>query len=705
MEESDVPAGMSVITRDVDALEEFSPGGGLPDVESLLSDWQEQLAIADDGSNPIPSSSEQEAMMAKWRALIDSKETELRRVRRKELRKAYDGAAVPAHLTAWWSAEDDGGLDSDLGAEVEEEEGEVAAVEALLEAEAEGADDADDAFVRAWQSHAESDRENRERQAARKKLGSRAPEEVQKIASWLFQGGKLKQAAPAEPAIGIDLGTTNCACAAVDPSTGHPFIIPAADGARISPSVVSFVAAASAGGASAASSEGAEELPTPLLLAGKATGKATGKTAVEGAVEGGAARVLVGAKAQRQRVTNPHSTYSSTKRLIGRTATSSELRALAALDVPHTSLGAEGAREVLLACPALARAISPVDAAAELVRSLVVQAEATLGHAVSRAVVTVPAYFDDSQRLATETACLLSGLQEVKLLREPEAAALTYALDQQADSRVMVFDLGGGTFDVSILDVGSGVVEVIASAGDPRLGGDDWDHTIAQWLEDAFVQEHGVPVDGFGRRRLLDAAEEAKLHLSTHATTTVDVPFLAGDKGLTVTLSRRKFEALCRPLLLRLVPAMREAAGMAGLELDESNWGTLTRGDLDQAPQGVQQWQKTVAWRWRRMARRAGSTTAASFPLGDVPISKVLLVGGATRMPCIGRFIKRVTGLTALPDTRVNPDESVALGAAVMAGVLDGTVKQTVLRNPYQHSRAASKLADDILKPRDVYDI
>jgi hypothetical protein len=144
---------------------------------------------------------------------------------------------------------------------------------------------------------------------------------------------------------------------------------------------------------------------------------------------------------------------------------------------------------------------------------------------------------------------------------------------------------------------------------------------------------------------------------------------------------------------------------MAGLPLDESNMGTLLRGDVANLPPGVQQWQKEVAWRWRRMARRAGST--GSFPLGDVPISKVILVGGATRMPAIGRFIKRVTGLAVRHDARVNPDEAVALGAAVMAGILDGTVEQKVmtLNNPYQHSRAARKLADDLERPKPLYGI
>jgi heat shock 70kDa protein 1/2/6/8 len=675
--------GMSIVSRDV-LLDEFSPGGGpTTDVAALLSDWQEELAIADDGSKPLPSATEQEAMMASWRLLIDSKEKALRRTRAKKLRKAFGETWAPAHLTGWRTAED-GGLNAPSPLDDDEDD----AVDALLEAEADGADEADDEFVRAWQTIAEREREDRERQSARAQLASRVtPEPLQMMTSWLLQGGRRRKgstgAVADEIAIGIDLGTTNCAVAYID-ANGRPVIIPAADGARILPSVISFASQEPLAG-------GAEALP-PLLLAARANVSA---------------RVLVGAPAQRQRVTNPHSTYSSTKRLIGRTASSSELKALAALDVPYSVAGrAEGGREVLLACPALRRAISPVDAAAELVRAMILQARRTLGeNAAKRAVVTVPAYFDDSQRLATETACLLAGLEEVKLLREPEAAALLYALDARTDARVMVFDLGGGTFDVSILDVGAGVVEVIASAGDPRLGGDDWDRALADWLENTFIQEHGVPLDGFARRRLIDAAEEAKVYLSTQPTTQIELPALAEGKGLNITLSRRKFEALTRSLLLRLVPPMREAARMAGLPLDESNMGTLLRGDVANLPPGVQQWQKEVAWRWRRMARRAGST--GSFPLGDVPISKVILVGGATRMPAIGRFIKRVTGLAVRHDARVNPDEAVALGAAVMAGILDGTVEQKVmtLNNPYQHSRAARKLADDLERPKPLYGI
>lgn len=194
---------------------------------------------------------------------------------------------------------------------------------------------------------------------------------------------------------------------------------------------------------------------------------------------------------------------------------------------------------------------------------------------------------------------------------------------------------------------------------------------------------------------LLDAAEQAKLTLSEAAHAHIDVPFLIGQHGVNVTLSRRKFEALCRRLLLRLVPPMREVAQIAGVELDEERMGTLVKGDRSQLEPRVAQWQQQVAWRWRRMAKRAGGGKGGgghNKPLQGVPISRVLLVGGATRMPSIGRFIKRMTGLPAAPS--VQPEEAVALGAAVQAGILDGRVQQKLF-NPYQHERAAAKLADD----------
>jgi len=253
--------------------------------------------------------------------------------------------------------------------------------------------------------------------------------------------------------------------------------------------------------------------------------------------------------------------------------------------------------------------------------------------------------------------------------------------------------LGGGTFDVSVLDVGSGVVEVIASSGDPRLGGNDWDQTIAEWLEARFIEEHATPLDGFGRRRLLDAAEAAKLELSHAQATHIDLPFLVGECGLSVNLSRRKFEALTRHLVLRLVAPMQEVCDMAGITLDESRMGTLVKGGKASVAPRVQQWQRQVAWRWRRLAQRTSHPgLQPKAPTPGVPISRVLLVGGATRMPSIGRFIKRVTGLKASPT--VNPDEAVALGAAVQAGILDGQIAQRVF-NPYQHDRVTSNRADD----------
>ena len=637
--------GLSVTTRD--AL--LAPGSSVEaDVADLLKNWQETQAFStSDGTWDFR---EQERMMASWRQLVADKEKALLKAKRKEL--ASD-ASIPAFLTGWLVEDESPAMDEPA---IDEK-----AVEALIEAEAEKADKVDASFISEWQLQAER---TREKQSKERDGPSAKPAFLPSFFEKRRTEFKEKVKTD-EQAIGIDLGTTNCAVAAID-AEGKPVIIPTADGERVFPSIVSFLSKAG---------KGQDSLATPLLQ------------------PNGTSRVLVGESARRQFVTNPFSTFASTKRLIGRTASAQELKQLAALDVPHAV--SKNTREVLLACPSLRRAISPVDTAAELVRSLVRQAEDSLDRKVTSAVVTVPAYFDDSQRCATETACLLAGLEKVRLLREPEAAALSYALEQRKDTRIMVFDLGGGTFDVSILDVGSGIVEVIASSGDPRLGGNDWDSAIAQWLEDAFIQEHGKPLDGFARRRLLDASEAAKIALSEQQTTQIELPFLVGDCGLNVTLSRRKFEALCRGLLLRLVQPMREVADVAGIELDEERMGTLVKGNnYNNAAPKVQQWQRQVAWRWRRMSHRTGSSYAAGLnrPLQGVPISKVLLVGGATRMPSIGRFIKRMTGLTVKPT--VQPEEAVALGAAVQAGIFDGVVAQKVF-NPYQHERATRKLGDD----------
>jgi len=657
--------GLSVMSASAarDAL--LAPGDSMQaDVANILAEWQEAQAVADDGTRDHGSLKEQARMMASWRELIAEKERDLLKAKRKTLDIAELDGAVPAYLTGWlMEDEDPKSLADELGAFAADEFNEQA-VEALVEAETETADAFDQSFVAEWQLHAEKAREAQSRQRAG---ATAAPAAFFERWQDRRRGeyGSEPVFAREDSAIGIDLGTTNCAVASVGPD-GKPAIVPTADGERVFPSIVSFLSAAP-------TEAPAPPLPTPLL----------DPNATD-------ARVLIGEAARRQFVTNPYSTYASTKRLIGRTATAAELRSLAALDVPHAVT--PNSREVLLACPSLRRAISPVSVAAELVRGLIAQAEAHLESSVRSAVVTVPAYFDDSQRCATETACLLAGLERVRLLREPEAAALSYALEQRGDTRIMVFDLGGGTFDVSILDVGSGVVEVIASSGDPRLGGNDWDLAIANWLEELFLREHGRPLDGFARRRLLDASEAAKVTLSTQTHAQIEVPFLVGNAGVNVTLSRRKFEALCRGLLLRLVAPMREVADVAGIELDEARMGTLVKGNLERQPPRMRAWKQQVAWRWRRMAQRTGGGASLNRPLQGVPVSKVLLVGGATRMPAIGRFIKRMTGLTARPS--VDPEEAVALGAAVQAGILDGRCSQAVF-NPYGHERAAQSLAND----------
>jgi heat shock protein 1/8 len=654
-EDEDMAYGMSVLSaaaaREAALVASDSM---LPDVADMLSDWQEEQAIADDGVSPMC----EEEMMASWRKMLHAKERELVKTRREEIR--LDGTFLPAHLTGWRTHEPAAGDGSHGGAEEEEAE-----VEALLEADAEGADVLDDAFIAEWQLHAEQERA-RASSASTSAAGA-GPASL--LERWMDHSrGKASKKGvrdDEDSTIGIDLGTTNCAVAAV--LNGKPSIIPMPDGERVFPSIVSFLAPSSANASGTVAHANA-----PLLDPNSTS------------------RVLCGEAARRQFVTNRWSTYSSTKRLIGRTASAEELRQLCALDVPHSIT--PNTREVLLACPALRRAVSPVSIAAELVREIRVRAETTLQQPLRNAVVTVPAYFDDSQRCATQTACMLAGLERVRLLREPEAAALNFALDCKTDTRVMVFDLGGGTFDVSILDVGSGVVEVVASSGDPRLGGNDWDNVLTAWLEEQFVAEHGRALNGFARRRLLDAAEDAKIALSTATSVQVDVPFLVDDAGLNVTLSRRKFEALCRSLLLRLVPPMREVVEMAGLELDETRMGTLVKGFIGNSAPQVQQWQQQVAWRWRRLAQKSGAGASLKREALGVPISRVLLVGGATRMPSIGRFIKRMTGLTVKPS--VHPEEAVALGAAVQAGVLDGTIEQKVF-NPLQHERVTRKLVDD----------
>lgn len=677
----------------------FSKQPSDPDLANLIDEWKEELAIADDGETPL----DQEKMMDVWRKLIDKRERELFKSKSGGLRHH---SFVPAHLTSWddtvpenlesyddrsfdnesctklldsdWESESEAQWANSLTAsprrmvleqmakrlQAKQDAEDEQELESMRERDAEDADSADDAFTQEWQLHAEQARA----EAAASIEPSGPPEPLSLRKRWgLFGRGDKKEEADEEETVGIDLGTTNSAIAVI--RDGKPVLIPLPDGKRILPSIVSFLPV---GSEPATSWKGVDARP-PLFD------------------EQSLVRVVIGEEARRLYRTNRWSTYSSTKRLIGRTATAEELKQLMALDMPCKLYPEQ--RGMVLACPALGQHIEPFNVASEIVRELCIQAENSIGRPIRKAVVTVPAYFDEVQRMETETACILAGIETVRLLREPEAAALTFALECQKATRVMVFDLGGGTFDVSILDVGNGVIEVVASSGDPRLGGNDWDTALATWLADQFFELHGVKLDAVAYRRVLDAAEKAKVALSTEKQTQVELPRLVRHMGMNVTLTRRKFEALCRSLLLRLVPPMREVVEMAGLELDETRMGTLVKGYIKNTAPRIQKWRQKVAWRWRRLAQKRGLGTTFSQNRLGVPINEVLLVGGGTRMPSIGRFIKRMTGLTVKPS--VNPDEAVALGAAVQAGILDGRINQKLF-NPYQHDRVMDKVGDSI---------
>ena len=276
---------------------------------------------------------------------------------------------------------------------------------------------------------------------------------------------------------------------------------------------------------------------------------------------------------------------------------------------------------------------SPQEVSAMILHKLKTDAEAYIGAPVSQAVITVPAYFTDSQRQATKDAGKIAGLEVLRIINEPTAAALAYGVDKESEQKIMVYDLGGGTFDVSILDIGDGVLEVLATAGNNRLGGDDFDQRIIDWIVDEFKKENGIDLRGdrMAMQRLKEAAEKAKIELSGVATTTISQPYItmdaAGPKHLEMTLSRAKFNDLTRDLVEATMGPVRQALSDAG----------LSAGDL----------------------------------------SKILLVGGSTRIPAVQEAVKSITGKDAFKG--INPDECVAVGAAIQAGVLGGEVKDVLL--------------------------
>jgi len=337
---------------------------------------------------------------------------------------------------------------------------------------------------------------------------------------------------------------------------------------------------------------------------------------------------LVGQIAKRQAVMNPENTFYSVKRFIGRRFDEVTNEAT---EVSYKVLNVSN--NVKLDCPAASKQFAPEEISAQVLRKLVEDASKYLGETVTQAVITVPAYFNDSQRQATKDAGKIAGVEVLRIINEPTAASLAYGLDKKSNETIIVFDLGGGTFDVSILEVGDGVFEVLSTSGDTHLGGDDFDKKIVDYLAEEFRKAEGIDLrkDKQALQRLTEAAEKAKIELSSVTQAEVNLPFITatqdGPKHLDTTLTRQKFEELCADLIDRCrIPvenALRDA------KLDKSS------------------------------------------------IEEVVLVGGSTRIPAVQELVKRVLGKD--PNQTVNPDEVVAVGAAVQAGVLSGEVKDILL--------------------------
>ncbi|MEB3255747.1 MAG: molecular chaperone DnaK [Synechococcaceae cyanobacterium] len=384
--------------------------------------------------------------------------------------------------------------------------------------------------------------------------------------------------------VGIDLGTTNSVVAVLE--GGRPQVIASAEGGRTTPSVVGF------------SRE--KEL-------------------------------LVGQLARRQLVLNPRNTFANLKRFVGRSW--DELDE-GSLGVPYT-VRANDQGNVRIVAPATEREYAPEELVAAILRKLVDDATTYLGEPVEAAVITVPAYFNDAQRQATRDAGRLAGLQVERILNEPTAAALAYGFDRSAARRVLVFDLGGGTFDVSVLRIANGVFDVKATSGDTQLGGNDWDRRIVDWLADAFENEHGLDLrrDRQALQRLSEAAEKAKQELSGVRSTPISLPFIAtgaeGPLHIETTLERGTFESLCPDLLDRLLRPVQRALRDSAMAADD--------------------------------------------------IDDVVLVGGSTRMPMVQEMVR--TLVPREPCQSVNPDEVVAIGAAVQAGILTGELRDLMLND------------------------
>jgi len=382
--------------------------------------------------------------------------------------------------------------------------------------------------------------------------------------------------------VGIDLGTTNSVVAVME--GGEPTVISTAEGTRTLPSVVGF--------------------------------KANGER-------------LVGVTAKRQAVTNPGNTIASIKRFMGHKLDEVQDEAKKVSYKVIKDKRGNAAVHV----PAVDKDFTPEEISAMILQKLKADAEAYLGDTVDQAVITVPAYFNDSQRTATKNAGEIAGLKVLRIINEPTAASLAYGLDKKANETILVFDLGGGTFDVSILDVGDGVFEVKSTAGDSHLGGDDFDQKVVDWLANEFMKQHGSDLrkDSKALQRLREAAEKAKIELSSAVSTDINLPFITAIDNepvhLEMNLTRAKFEDLCSDLLERIKGPVNRSLDDAKIDLKN--------------------------------------------------INEVILVGGSTRMPMVQALVQKMTGKE--PNKSVNPDEVVAVGAAIQAGVLGGDVRDILL--------------------------
>merc|ERR1712003_268054 len=382
--------------------------------------------------------------------------------------------------------------------------------------------------------------------------------------------------------VGIDLGTTNSVVAAIE--GGQPAVIINAEGVRTTPSIVAYTKK--------------QEL-------------------------------LVGQIAKRQAVINPENTFFSIKRFIGSKESEipSELKELP-FEIDSDSNGS-----IKIKCSSFNKEFSPEEISAQVLRKLIFDASKYLGQDVKQAVITVPAYFNDSQRQATLDAGQIAGIDVLRIINEPTAASLAYGLDQKQNETILVFDLGGGTFDVSVLEVGDGIFEVLATAGDTNLGGDDFDKVLVNWLVEDFNKKEGIDLlqDIQALQRLTEAAEKAKMELSTVEKATIHLPFITADKTgpkhIEQELSREIFEDLCKDLIERCrIPVEKSL-----------NDARLNKSD----------------------------------------INEVVLVGGSTRIPAIQRLVESMTNKK--PNKTVNPDEVVAIGAAIQAGILAGEIKDVLL--------------------------